>query len=186
MPTLASQPVRAWHDEHQYFSRLLDMLRREMDLFATGQTPNYALMLDVIHYLRDYSDAVHHPREDAVFARVAQLAPDRALLVARLRQEHRVIANAGETLRRLLEEAAGDAVVSRAEIEVAAATYLVYYGNHIKLEEEDIMPLADQVLSAADWQAAKNAAPSGPDPAFGARPEQRFSELRRRIVAEAA
>ncbi len=181
-----ANPVQAWHDEHQYFQRMLQLLRVEMDAFAAGETPNYGLMLDIIAYLRDYSDVFHHPREDAVFARLAQLRPDRELPIARLQQEHRVIAHAGEALRRLLEEAAADAMVSRAQIEVAAATYLVYYGNHIEREEEDVLPLAEATLTADDWASAKAAVPAGQDPLLGQDPAARFSQLRRRIAAEAA
>lgn len=181
-----AKPIQGWHEEHQYFLRLLQLLRVEVDAFAAGEVPNYGLMLDIIGYLRDYSDVFHHPREDAVFARLAQLRPDRELPIARLRQEHRVIAHAGEALRQLLEEAAADAMVSRAEVEVAAAFYLVYYGNHIEHEEEDIMPLAQATLSPQDWAAAKEATPAGHDPLFGPNPAARFSELRRRIAAEVA
>lgn len=178
-------PVKAWHEEHMYFNRLLQLLQREVEVFATAEVPNYALMQDIISYLRDYADQFHHPREDAVFRRLALSCPEQRPLVARLQQEHRVIANAGATLMRLLEEVQSDAVVSRAEIEVAAATYLVYYGNHIGNEEEEILPLAHRILSDADWQAAKAAAPAGNDPLLGAHPEERFRDLRRRIAVEA-
>lgn len=178
-------PVQAWHEEHAYFKRMLALLRREMDVFATGHTPNYALMLDILEYLRDWADRYHHPREDEVFRRLVRLAPDRELPVARLRQEHRVIAHAGETLRRLLEEAAADAMVPRAEVEVAAATYLVYYGNHIATEDEDLIPLADRLLGPQDWVAAKDAVAGAADPVRSAQAGARFAELRRRIAAEA-
>jgi hemerythrin-like domain-containing protein len=179
-------PIKAWHEEHMYFNRLLALLQREVDVFATAQSPNYRLMLDIIEYLRDYADHYHHPREDEVFRRLVRYQPDRQLPLARLQQEHRVIANAGSTLQRLLEELQSDAVISRTEVEVAAATYLVYYGNHIATEEEDILPLAATALSADDWREAAAAAPSGQDPLFGSRPQARFSDLRRRISLEAA
>lgn len=179
-------PVKSWHEEHMYFKRLLALLQREVDVFATGEAPNYALMLDIIDYLRDYADQYHHPREDAVFERLVRHQPDRELPVVRLQQEHRVIANAGTTLHRLLEEVQSDALLSRSEVEVAAATYLVYYGNHIAHEEEDILPLAARALTADDWREATAAAPAGNDPLFGSRPQERFRELRRRIALEAA
>lgn len=180
-------PIAAWHQEHAYFDKLLRLLRHEIDLFHSGEFPNYQLMLDIITYLRDYSDQYHHPREDEAFRRLVWHRPDRELPIARLLQEHRVIAHAGETLRQLLQNAANDVIVTRAEIEVAAATYLVYYGNHIAKEEEDILPLAATVLGPADWKAVKDAAAPAPsDPVFGPHPEQRFRALRRRISAEAA
>jgi hemerythrin-like domain-containing protein len=179
-------PIKSWHEEHLYFNRLLALLQHEVDVFATAQTPNYPLMLDIIAYLRDYADQYHHPREDEVFRRLVRYHPDRQLPLARLQQEHCVIANAGATLQRLLEELQSDAVISRTEVEVAAATYLVYYGNHIAREEEDILPLAARALNADDWRAAAAAAPAGQDPLLGSRPQARFSDLRRRISLEAA
>ena len=97
-----------------------------------------------------------------------------------------MIGQAGEVLRKLLEEVQADAVVSRSEVEVAAATYLVYYGNHIAAEEEEILPLAAQVLTAEDWAASRDVVASCPDPLLSARPGQRFHDLRRRIATEAA
>lgn len=181
-----ANPIEAWHQEHMYFARLLELLQQEVDRFSTGESPNYDLMLDIIAYLRDYSDQYHHPREDEAFRRLAKRCPDRELPLARLLQEHRVIAHAGENLRKLLEEVKADAVVPRAEIEVAAATYLVYYGNHIAKEEEDILPRAAKALTEADWLAVKDAAPAGQDPLFGKNPQARFRELRHRIAVEAA
>ena len=179
-------PIKSWHLEHMYFNRLLALLQHEVDVFATTGTPNYPLMLDIIEYLRDYADRFHHPREDAVFRKLLKYRPDRQLPLARLQQEHRVIATAGIALQRLLEEVQSDAVLSRSDVEVAAATYLVYYGNHISREEEDILPLAATALTADDWRTAAAAAPAGDDPLFGKHPQQRFHELRRRIALEAA
>jgi hemerythrin-like domain-containing protein len=182
--TSMPNPVIQWHEEHVYFNKLLRMLQHEIDVFATGETPAYHRMLDIISYLRDYSDQYHHPREDEAFRRLALRCPDRELPLARLRQEHRIIAHAGEALRSLLEEAVDDAMVLRAEIEVAAATYLVYYGNHIAKEEEDILPRAAAYLLPEDWEAVREAARGGNDPLFGDHPLERFRELRHRIATE--
>lgn len=178
-------PVALWHKEHAYFNRLLELLGGQLDLFHRGERPNYALMLDVISYLREYTDRYHHPREDVAFVRLAKHAPDLALTLARLSQEHRVIARAGETLHAHLAAALDDAFVTRAEVETAAATYLVYYGNHIAKEEEAVLGPAAKLLSAEDWEAVRAAVPEGRDPLFGDKPEERYAELRRRIALEA-
>jgi hemerythrin-like domain-containing protein len=106
-----ADPIAAWHTEHVYFNQLLHLLHREIDVFHRGGKPNYGLMLDIITYLRDYTDQFHHPREDVVFARLAKRCPDMELVLGRLAQEHRVIAHAGETLRRLLEALLAGAIV---------------------------------------------------------------------------
>jgi hemerythrin-like domain-containing protein len=178
-------PVKAWQDEHAYFRRLLAHLQKEVDVFHGGERPNYELMLDIVSYLREYSDQVHHPREDVAFARLARKAPELALTLERLKQEHRVIANAGEALKELLAEILEDAVVSRADLEMAAATYLVYYDAHIAREEAEVMPRVGRLLTAEDWAAVKNAVPPVKDPVFGEAPEERYRKLRRQIALEA-
>jgi hemerythrin-like domain-containing protein len=179
------EPVSAWHTEHVYFNQLLGLLHRQVDVFATGARPNYELMVDIISYLRDYSDRNHHPREDVAFALLAKRCPDLELVLSRLGQEHRVIAHAGEQLLKALQAVLAGAVIPRGEIETAAATYLVYYGNHIAREEEEVLPRAAKELSAEDWQAVRTAVPSIRDPLFGGDPELRFRELRRQIAMEA-
>lgn len=177
-------PILAWQTEHRYFRQLLALLEKEMDRFHRDSAPNYELMLDIITYLREYSDQYHHPREDAAFARLARSCPDLELVLARLDQEHRVIAHAGETLRDLVRAVVDGAVVPRIEVEMAATTYLVYYGNHISREDEDILGRAAVALTAEDWEAVRVSVAPASDPLFGNSPEERFRSLRRRIALD--
>jgi hemerythrin-like domain-containing protein len=177
-------PVSAWRADHDYFRTLLRLLQREVDKLHAGARPNYELMLDAISYLHDFCDQVHHPREDVAFERLAKHRPELAPALARLRQEHRIIAQAGEALRGLLLAALDGSLVERASIEVAAATYLVYYGNHIQKEDEDVTDHAARALTEADWEAVRAAIPAQRDPLFGEVPEARFRALRRQIALE--
>ena len=179
-----TDPIAAWHTEHMYFNRLLDLLQQQVDVFHQVKRPNYELMLDIVSYLRDYADQFHHPREDVAFARLAKRCPDMELELARLGQEHRVVAHAGEKLLEYLRAILSGAIISRAEVEVAAATYLVYYGNHIAKEEEDVLARAAKTLTAEDWEAVRNAVPPGRDPLLHGDPEERYRELRRQIALE--
>lgn len=180
-----NKTVTHWHTEHMYFKRLLDRLQKEVDLFATGERPKYELMLDIITYLREFTDRIHHPREDMAFACLARRFPDMQLPLARLQQEHRVIAHAGEILRNHLVAILDGAIVPRADVEAAAATYLVYYGSHIAREEEQVLTRAATALTREDWEAVRNAVPHAEDPLFGPKPEERFRQLRRQIALEA-
>lgn len=178
-------PVKAWHEEHAYFNRLLNVLQEEVDTLYAGEAPQYELLLDILAYLRDYGDQVHHPREDEAFKRLARRSPELRPTIARLQQEHRVVAQSCDRLRELVEEVAADAVVPRADIEAAAATYIVYYRGHIEAEEKEILPVAATELTDVDWTAARNAAPSRGNPLAGDGASERFRNLRRRIATEA-
>jgi hemerythrin-like domain-containing protein len=177
-------PIEAWHTDHLYFQRLLALLQRQIDIFHKADRPSYELMLDIVTYLHEYADALHHPREDVAFARMAERLPRLELPIARLRQEHRVIAASGAVLLQQLSAILDGAVVARADVERAAATYLVYYRSHIAKEEADVLGEAANILTPEDWASIRGAVPNLPDPLFGATPEERFRELRRQIALE--
>ena len=177
-------PIAQWHAEHRYFGRLLNLLERQVDVFHAGEQPNYELMLDVIDYLRLFSDQSHHPREDVAFACLARRSPELELPLARLTQEHRVIAHVGEKLRQSLEQAVAGDFVERADIEAVAATYLVYYRSHFAREDDEVLPQAASILTAEDWRAVSAATHAVGDALSQQASDQRFRELRRRIALE--
>jgi len=180
-----SNPVSHWHAEHANFSRLLDILEKQLDEFHEGGTPNYELMSDIVTYLRHFPELHHHPREDAAFALLVKHDPGMQVPLERLKQEHRVIAAAGEDLLRILNEVTSDAVIARAAVEAVAAMYLVYYRHHILKEEKEALPRAAKLLTAKDWEAVAAAVPAGLDPLFGEKGEVGYRELRRHIALEA-
>jgi len=122
------------------FSRLLDLLERQVAAFQVGEQPNYDLMLDIIHYLRNYPDRVHHPQENVAFARLLERDSTLKPQIDRLLQEHRVIAAAGSTLLEHLDEVVAGALVPRSIVETAAATYLTYFRQHMATEDKDVIP----------------------------------------------
>ena len=180
-----SDSIALWHAEHRHFSRLLDMLEKQVAAFHSDDQPNFQLMLDLVSYLRYFPDRYHHPREDIGFARMVQRDPQMKPLVDQLLQEHRVIAAAGSDLLNYLQQVVDDVVVERARVEAAAATYLVYYRRHLAIEDRDIMPRAEQLLQKEDWEAVFTAVPRGPHPLFVESSDERYRELRRQIVLEA-
>ncbi|MPW18109.1 AraC family transcriptional regulator [Paraburkholderia sp. CNPSo 3157] len=180
-----TDPLAAWHTEHLNFARLLDILEEQVAAFHMGETPNYALMGDILYYMRNFTDRVHHPREDVAYARLTELDPGVKLVVNRLLQEHRVLATAGDDLLTHVIEAGEDVVIPRAALEAATATYLVYYRHHLSTEERDVMPRAAQLLTEQDWAAVDAIVPVRPDPLFGSNVLERFETLRRQIDLDA-
>jgi hemerythrin-like domain-containing protein len=180
-----SEAIAAWHSDHIHFAWLLDVLEIQVLAFRSDERPNLGLMLDIAYYLRNFPDRYHHTREDVVFAKLIERDPGLRPLVERLRQEHRVIASAGDELLKRLNQVVDEIVVPRATVEAAAATYLEYYRQHIATEEEMIMPRAERLLTAEDWAAAEAAVPAEPDPLFGRGADDRYVELRRQIIVAA-
>lgn len=175
-----------WRGEHSKFSRLLNLLEDQVRVFHDGGQPDYELMTDIVYYLTEYADAFHHPREDVGFRLLVKKDPSSAPRINRLLQEHRVIAEAGRQLLERLGAASADVVMPRGDIEAAAATYIVYYRQHIGAEEMEILPRIEKRFDAEDWAEVAGAKSRGKDPLFGENADARFQALRKRIAEEAA
>jgi hemerythrin-like domain-containing protein len=174
--------IDAWHREHARFARLLNLLEAQLAEFHDEGSPDYELMRDIVHYLHDYGDRYHHPREDLAFAAMLRRDPQLKPVIYRLWQEHRVIGHTGGHLLGLLEEVGSDAMVARAALEAAAATYLAYYRRHLETEERDVLPRAARLLEPADWQQVADALPAGPDPLFDAQIKARYRALQAHLL----
>jgi hemerythrin-like domain-containing protein len=181
-----SDLLALWHGEHAKFSRLLDLLEAQVRVFHDGDQPDFEMMGDIVRYLTEYADAFHHPREDAGFALLKKKDPSMTTRLNRLMQEHRVLAEAGRQLLVRLEAMSADLLVPRRDIEAAAATYLIYFRQHIDFEESEVLPRIARLFTAADWAEVSKAKAHGTDPLFGPRVDARFVALRRRIAEEVA
>ena len=176
--------IRMWHDEHARFSRLIDFLDTQMMAFHEGGHPNYELMRDVVYYLQHYADRYHHPREDVAFELILKREPALAPVIKRLMHEHRVINTVSAKLYKYLEDILEDAFIARETVEAVAATYIVYYRNHIDSEETDILPQAAQLMKEEDWAKVAAAIPSAPDPLFGKDVSARYRDLHVQVARE--
>ena len=106
-------------------------------------------------------------------------------LIRRSKLRFRLIAAAGEDLRRDLTEVIAGTLVARASVEAAAAVFLVYYRHHIAFEDQEVLPRAAELLTAEDWAAVAAVVPHGTDPLFGKRGGEGYRELRHHIAVEA-
>ncbi len=181
-----SAAVAFWRAEHSSFASLLRLLEKKLFAFHSQDRPDYEGMLDIIQYLRHFPDRYHHAREDVAFACMARRDPSLAPLVARLHDDHRRIAQAGDGLRALLETALEGSIVSRETIESDAQDYVIQYRQHIASEEINLIPHAVSLMTESDWAEVARAHPDAVDPLFGADADESYRELRRQISIEAA
>lgn len=164
-------------EEHANFRKLLDLLEEQLDLFHRGEPPNYQLMTDILHYMVNYPDRFHHPREDAIFSCLSKRNAATAQSVEELARQHHVIAESGARLHENLENAINGALLPRQMIEAPGLQYVTYYRRHMEKEESDLFALAEQLLCEDDWEQASARTQLAPDPLFGAGVEERYCAL---------
>ncbi len=174
-----------WHAEHANFARLLYLLDEQLALFHTGGAPDYELMLDIMFYMTHYSDVLHHPKEDLVFAKIREREKSVAKVVDELIAQHAHIKSSGAELVRHLDDIVNGTISSRATVEASARDYVGTLRGHMRVEETQILPLAERLLTAQDWTAIHSAIGRVEDPLFGRHPERRYASLQQQIARHA-
>lgn len=176
--------LRIIHDEH---AALAAMLRSILLLLQQhrrqGTLPDFTTLRAMLFYVDEYPEKRHHVKEsELLFPKLRARTTEAAEVLDRLDQDH----HRGERAIRDLEHALlgfemlGEA--RREAFEQAAQQYADFYFQHMTLEETQILPLAERVLSAQDWAELDAAFAANRDPLTGHEPEDDYRALFTRIV----
>jgi hemerythrin-like domain-containing protein len=170
-------------DEHRSISAVLHGLKQLARAAAEpGVRPEFDVFHAMIYYIDQYPERLHHPKEDRyLFARLALRAPQAAALVEQLRAEH---AQGARLIRSLEQALVGFEVGWSGGLEkfrAAIDDYAEFHWNHMRKEEQELLPLAERHLTAEDWRVVDEAFAGNADPISDLR-EKDFDKLFTRIV----
>jgi hemerythrin-like domain-containing protein len=146
--------------DHRNMTRLLALLRRELDAYRGGGTLDFELLNGIMDYTLNYPDLCHHPMENLIYERMVARDPQAKPAVGDLLKEH---AHLGELTRKLaaaLQNISRDSEIPRSWFESIVEDYLSSNERHIAGEEKIFFPQAALVLRPEDW-AAIDASASG-------------------------
>ncbi|MDL9997723.1 hemerythrin domain-containing protein [Variovorax sp. J22P240] len=176
--------TRIIREEH---SALSAMLRSILLLLAEhrrqGTLPDFAALRAMLFYVDEFPEKRHHRKEsELLFPKLRARTPLSRELLDRLDDDHA----RGERRIREVEHALlafemlGEA--RRQAFEQAVERYVDFYFAHMALEEREILPLAEKVLTPDDWQDLDEAFGANRDPLTGCEPEPDYDALFTRIV----
>ena len=173
--------LRDLREDHRNMSIMLDLLEDEIDHVTDGDKPDYELIHDIMRYMTVYSDAVHHPKEDLLYAGMVAERPELAAGLERVGPEHKLIAELGETLRNEIEAVASGAPVTRERLVDDARDYVRTLRKHIAWEEEDLFRRAKEIVENEDDMFVDISSFDTLDPVFGPHREHSFANLLQNI-----
>lgn len=176
--------IRILKDEHRSIAAVLQALQQlARKALERGVQPKFEVFRAMLRYIDEFPERLHHPKEDLhLFARLLERAPEADRLVVELRAEHVVGARLVRSLEQALNafEAAGPEGAQRFADEVDA--YAEFHWKHMRKEEHELLPLAENKLLEEDWEAIGEAFAGNRDPIADLR-EQDFERLYTRIVS---
>jgi hemerythrin-like domain-containing protein len=119
-----------------------------------------------------------------LFKAVKARSRDADAIIERLEKQHEAGAGAIRALEQTLLrwEMAGNGHAERAAFTDAAAVYVGRYREHMRIEEEELMPLAARVLTAADWAQIESAFADHRDPLHGTTADAEATLMYQRIL----
>ena len=175
--------VEILREEHRNMARLLAALERQVEMFAGAHAPDYDVIRGVAEYFIDYPDRCHHPKEDAIFARLCETHPANAAAVGDLASEHRIVRARARQFHNTVAALLNETDIARSVVVDAASEFVSAERRHMRTEEQGFFPLADLLLTSADWLKIECELIKGSDPVFGGKVEAGFSKLSERLLA---
>lgn len=183
MTNYAASLLAELRQDHRNMSVLLDLLQHGVDRIDHDESPDFELLHDIMRYMTVYSDAMHHPKEDLIYASMQANRPKSAKGLEKVEDDHKEIAELGERLRDDVEAVVAGTTVTRERVIGDAREYVRRLRKHMAWEEEDLFRRADAQVDELKIDISHLAAT---DPVFGAQREASFSNLLHAIEREAS
>ena len=130
-----------------------------------------------MRYMTVYPDAVHHPKEDIVYAQLRSKRPDLADGLDDVPGDHSDIATLGSALRDEVEAVNAGAAVRREKFIKDATGYVQRLRNHMSWEESDLFERIDEMIHADPQDFDVEAFEHIKDPVFELEIEAGFRRL---------
>jgi hemerythrin-like domain-containing protein len=176
--------LRIIRDEHAALAAVLRTLQLIVrDAHRRNRTPDFRSLRAMLFYVDEFPERLHHVKETTMlFARLRECTPQANAVLQRLDHEHAGGAARIRELGHLLTawELLGEP--RRKAFESALDDYVGFYLEHMRVEEAEVLPLAERAFGAADWLILDRAFGAHRDALTGAEPEAQYAELFRTIV----
>lgn len=182
----AASPIDGLRREHTNMRSVLVLIGRQLDLLEAEASTDLVLLMNALYYMRKFPGAVHHPKEDAIFQRLAAVDPAWREEVEKLREQHHEIYRLEDWLMEAALDAPRPGTPARARLIEFGRHYLQLQRQHSENEERMLFPQALTVLKPRDWAEIADKFKEVDDPLFGEHGGERFHLLYDHIMREAA
>ncbi len=153
-----------------------------------GSLPDFSLLRAMLFYVDEFAERLHHTKEsELLFPRIRARSTELTDVLDRLDSDH---GRSELAVRDLEHELLGFEMMSdsvdgeerRARFEASMQKYIDAYLVHIRVEEQQVLPVAERVLSASDWAELDTVFMKNRDPLTHREPDDVYRPLFMRIL----
>jgi hemerythrin-like domain-containing protein len=171
-------------NEHRSISAVLSALRALAKMAADpALQPDFAAFHAMVYYIDAFPERMHHPKEEEhLFARLLLRDPGSRTLISELQAEHATGAALVRDLERALLEFEQTWPRNAGRFAATVEAYAQFHWNHMRREENELIPRAEDALLPEDWAQIEAAFAGNHDPIADLR-EADFKALFQRVVS---
>jgi hemerythrin-like domain-containing protein len=180
---MSEQPLmKALRAEHRHIAGVMELFGDQLKAIDNGQLVDTHVVYEIMDYMVSWPDRYHHPREDMIYGRVAELDGAAADEVDTLQRDHDANAKRGRVVLAEIERWR-EGEVSGAAVVKAGRGYIDHLYEHMNLEEKLVFPHIETVLTTEDWRELAEDDQLRPvsDPVFGPRVQREYRNLTRKL-----
>lgn len=170
-------------EEHDALGAVLHALRYLVkEIRDCGKQPDFVLFRAMLYYIDAFPERLHHRKEDQyLFPKLRARTHAADAILDRLEHDHAHSEQAVRELEHALLEYEQRGESAFPAFAQAAEAYCSFYADHMRTEEQRILPLAASCLTAEDWREIDQAFRENRDPLTGT-PHHEFEHLFTKIV----
>jgi hemerythrin-like domain-containing protein len=179
-----SRYLASLYDEHRSIAAVLHGMQYLVrETRERGTRVDAEVFRAMLYYLDVFPERMHHPKEEEyLFKRLRERSAEAGEVLDELAREHN---RGGQAIRDLEQDLLRLEAGGERELPAFAAaveSFIDGYWAHMRREEHEVMPLAEQVLTPEDWAEIEAAWASNQDPIHGFGAEADYRRLFSRIV----
>lgn len=187
LPPLAERAIALIKNEHRALALVLGAMQALIARYRdAGGERNFELFDAMLRYIENVPDLLHHPKEDQVlFPALVRRSSAAKKLVDELERDHARGEPMIVALRGAFHAFSYGTVNGLNQLATAVDEFAEFYWDHMRREEQQLLPLAVVHLTPEDWQRVASAFGDNTDPLFGAELADDYRRLYQHITESA-
>ena len=177
--------INVIRDEHRSIAAILHGMQYLCnEIREHGRRIDLKVFWSMLYYLDTFSERMHHPKEDKfLFSVLKKRTREAEEIISDLEREHASGESALKGLEQALARFQEGGMKEFPAFADGVERFARGYWEHMRKEEELVLPLAQKVLGDADWAIINPEFAANRDPLASERENQDFQKLFSKIVS---